>query len=110
VKTGKRWKKSKFYRAKLSRSNNVLQTELGQQTSEASRLRAREQQLVGEVAQLREAKRQIEEELHHLKTQRNVDQLQTKELQEQLEAEAYFSVNDNKSLLSHDFLIKHFFI
>ncbi|KYN34642.1 Rho-associated protein kinase 2 [Trachymyrmex septentrionalis] len=70
---------------------NVLQTELGQQTSEAGRLRAREQQLVGEVAQLREAKRQIEEELHHLKTQRNVDQLQTKELQEQLEAEAYFS-------------------
>ncbi|XP_012063059.1 PREDICTED: rho-associated protein kinase 2 [Atta cephalotes] len=70
---------------------NVLQTELSQQTSEAGRLRAREQQLVGEVAQLREAKRQIEEELHHLKTQRNVDQLQTKELQEQLEAEAYFS-------------------
>ncbi|XP_072750269.1 rho-associated, coiled-coil containing protein kinase 2 isoform X1 [Anoplolepis gracilipes] len=70
---------------------NVLQTDLGQQTSEAGRLRAREQQLVGEVAQLREAKRQIEEELHHLKTQRNVDQLQTKELQEQLEAETYFS-------------------
>ncbi|XP_011253248.1 rho-associated protein kinase 2 isoform X1 [Camponotus floridanus] len=70
---------------------NVLQTDLGQQTSEAGRLRAREQQLIGEVAQLREAKRQIEEELHHLKTQRNVDQLQTKELQEQLEAEAYFS-------------------
>ncbi|XP_011863169.1 PREDICTED: rho-associated protein kinase 1 isoform X1 [Vollenhovia emeryi] len=70
---------------------NVLQTDLGQQTSEAGRLRAREQQLVGEVAQLREAKRQIEEELHHLKTQRNIDQLQTKELQEQLEAEAYFS-------------------
>ncbi|KAL6438984.1 hypothetical protein ACFW04_003778 [Cataglyphis niger] len=70
---------------------NVLQTDLGQQTSEAGRLRAREQQLVGEVAQLREAKRQIEEELHHLKAQRNVDQLQTKELQEQLEAEAYFS-------------------
>ena len=72
---------------------NVLQTDLAQQSSEAGRLRAREQQLAGEVAQLREAKCQIEEELHHLKTQRNVDQLQTKELQEQLEAEAYFSVN-----------------
>lgn len=80
---------------------NVLQTDLGQQTSEAGRLRAREQQLVGEVAQLREAKRQIEEELHHLKTQRNVDQLQTKELQEQLEAEAYFSVRNNKSLIMY---------
>ncbi|XP_046412963.1 rho-associated, coiled-coil containing protein kinase 2 isoform X1 [Neodiprion pinetum] len=70
---------------------NVLQSEFGQQSSEAGRLRAREQQLVGEVAHLREAKRQIEEELHHLKTQRSVDLLQTKELQEQLEAEAYFS-------------------
>ncbi|XP_033232009.1 rho-associated protein kinase 2 [Belonocnema kinseyi] len=69
-----------------------LQTELAQQSSEAGRLRAREQQLMDEVAQLRESKRQIEEELHHLKTQRNVDQLQMKELQEQLEAEAYFSV------------------
>lgn len=79
---------------------NVLQTELGQHLSEAGRLRAREQQLVGEVAQLREAKRQIEDELHHLKTQRNVDQLQTKELQEQLEAEAYFSVNKSFFLKS----------
>ncbi|KAF7992936.1 hypothetical protein HCN44_005717 [Aphidius gifuensis] len=70
---------------------NVLQTELAQQSSDAGRLRAREQQLVVEVGQLREAKRQIEEELHNLKTQRNVDLLQTKELQEQLEAEAYFS-------------------
>ncbi|XP_034951660.1 rho-associated protein kinase 1 isoform X3 [Chelonus insularis] len=70
---------------------SVLQTELGQQTSEAGRLRAREQQLMNEVSQLREAKRQIDEELHSLKTQRNVDLLQTKELQEQLEAEAYFS-------------------
>ncbi|KAK0158161.1 hypothetical protein PV328_009199 [Microctonus aethiopoides] len=70
---------------------NLLQTELAQQSSDGGRLRAREQQLVGEVAQLREAKRQIDEELHSLKTQRNVDSLQTKELQEQLEAEAYFS-------------------
>ncbi|XP_058794341.1 rho-associated protein kinase 1 isoform X2 [Phymastichus coffea] len=70
---------------------SILQSDLAQQSSDTSRLRAREQQLVGEVTQLREAKRQFEEELHHLKTQRNVDQLQTKELQEQLEAEAYFS-------------------
>lgn len=72
---------------------NVLQSELGQQSSEAGRLRAREIQLVGEVSQLREAKRQIDEELANMKTQRNVDLLQTKELQEQLEAEAYFSVS-----------------
>ncbi|XP_043288732.1 rho-associated protein kinase 2 isoform X2 [Venturia canescens] len=70
---------------------NVLQSELAQQSSEAGRLRAREHQLVGEVGQLREAKRQIDEELANMKTQRNVDLLQTKELQEQLEAEAYFS-------------------
>ncbi|XP_057329062.1 rho-associated protein kinase 1 isoform X1 [Microplitis mediator] len=70
---------------------NLLQSDLAQQSSDAGRLRAREQQLVNEVSQLREAKRQIDEELNNLKTQRNVDLLQTKELQEQLEAEAYFS-------------------
>lgn len=70
---------------------NVLQSELSSQSSDAGRLRAREQQLVVEVSQLRDAKRQIDEELHNIKTQRNVDSLLTKELQEQLEAEAYFS-------------------
>ena len=83
---------------------NNLQTELAQQSSEAGRLRAREQQLMDEVAHLRESKRQIEEELHHLKTQRSVDQLQMKELQEQLEAEAYFSVRYFLTMILSKFL------
>lgn len=70
----------------------VLQSELGVQTSEVAHLRAREAQLGREVTQLREAKKSAEEELHKVKAARSVDDLQMKELQDQLEAEQYFSV------------------
>ncbi|XP_046999282.1 rho-associated protein kinase 2 isoform X1 [Schistocerca americana] len=70
---------------------NVLQTELGVQASEVAHLRAREAQLIREVTQLREGKKSIEEELHKVKAARSVDDLQMKELQDQLEAEQYFS-------------------
>lgn len=46
-----------------------------------------------EVTLLRENKRAIEEELYKLKTEHSVTDLQMKELQDQLEAEQYFSVN-----------------
>lgn len=72
---------------------SFLQSELGVQTSETAHLRAREEQLSHEVATLREAKRHIEEEYHKLKTKRSVDDLQMKELQDQLETEQYFSVS-----------------
>jgi hypothetical protein len=39
------------------------------------------------------SKKVIDEELQKLKAQRSVDDLQLKELQEQLEAEQYFSVS-----------------
>lgn len=68
-----------------------LQSELGIQLSEITHLKARESQLAKEVAQLREAKRLIEEELMKLKRDWSVDKLQMKELQDQLEAEQYFS-------------------
>lgn len=70
-----------------------LQSELGVQTSEAAHLKAREDQLSHEVATLREAKRHIEDEFHKLKTKRSVEDLQMKELQDQLETEQYFSVS-----------------
>jgi len=69
-----------------------LQSELGTHISEATQLRARESQLLREVTLLRENKRAIEEELHKLKTEHSVTDLQMKELQDQLEAEQYFSV------------------
>ncbi|XP_008487446.1 rho-associated protein kinase 2-like [Diaphorina citri] len=68
-----------------------LQSDLSVQTSEAAHLKAREEQLSHEVAMLREAKRNIEEEYHKLKTKRSVEDLQMKELQDQLETEQYFS-------------------
>lgn len=70
-----------------------LASELGLATSEVAHLRAREAQLSREVTQLRESKRNIEEELHKLKTQHSVDDLQMKELQDQLETEQHFSVS-----------------
>lgn len=69
----------------------TLQSELGIQLSEITHLKARESQLANEVQQLREAKKHIEEELHKVKRDWSVDTLQMKELQDQLEAEQYFS-------------------
>lgn len=68
-----------------------LQSELGVQLSEITHLKARESQLAKEVTQLREVKAKIEEELHKVKRDWSVDKLQMKELQDQLEAEQYFS-------------------
>lgn len=72
---------------------NGLQSEVNQQASTLAALKARNDQLSGEVASLREGKRTAEEDLHRIKTQRSVDELQRKELQDQLEAEQYFSVS-----------------
>lgn len=69
----------------------TLQSELGIQLSEITHLKARESQLAKEVQQLRETKKHIEEELHKVKRDWSVDTLQMKELQDQLEAEQYFS-------------------
>uniref|UniRef100_A0A1B6L2N5 Rho-associated protein kinase let-502 n=1 Tax=Graphocephala atropunctata TaxID=36148 RepID=A0A1B6L2N5_9HEMI len=69
----------------------ALASEASLATSEVAHLRAREAQLSREVASLRESKRAAEEELHRVKMARSVDDLQMKELQDQLEAEQYFS-------------------
>jgi outer membrane murein-binding lipoprotein Lpp len=71
---------------------SALQSEVGLVSSEVAHLRAREAQLTHEVIQLREGKKSVEEELHKVKAARSVDSLQMKELQDQLEAEQYFSV------------------
>lgn len=48
-------------------------------------------QLVKEITQLRETKRRFEDEISKIKNAHNADILQMKELQDQLEAEQYFS-------------------
>lgn len=92
---------------------STLLSELSLQSSEVAHLKAKEMQLVKEVAQLRETKRKFEDDIVKIKNAHNIDILQVnvllfvnewfhhltdlthhfqmKELQDQLEAEQYFS-------------------
>lgn len=73
-----------------SKKNNLV-SELNLQSSEVAHLKAREGQLQKEVNQLRETKRKFEEDIVQIKNAHNKDILSMKELQDQLEAEQYFS-------------------
>ncbi|KAG8183195.1 hypothetical protein JTE90_005646 [Oedothorax gibbosus] len=68
-----------------------LQSDLSHHLSEVSMLRTRERQLTKEAAELREARRNAEDELYKMRTFKSLTDLQMKELQDQLEAEQYFS-------------------
>lgn len=86
--------KSKALAAQVEQEHgkkSALATELGLQTSEVAALRAREAQLTKEVSSLRDRLRLTEEELHRLKTQKSVDDLQMKDLQDQLEDQQHFT-------------------
>ncbi|CAG9863028.1 unnamed protein product [Phyllotreta striolata] len=69
----------------------TLQSEMSQQTAELNKLKARESQLLQELNQLQEVKKSLEEELLRVKSNWQRDQLQMKELQENLETEQYFT-------------------
>lgn len=68
-----------------------LLSELSLQSSEVAHLKAKEMQLVKEIANLRETKKKFEEDIVKIKNAHNADKLQMKELQDQFEAEQYFS-------------------
>lgn len=68
-----------------------LLSEISLQSSEVAHLKSKEMQLVKEITQLRETKRRFEDEMSKIKNAHNADILQMKELQDQLEAEQYFS-------------------
>ncbi|XP_055298419.1 rho-associated protein kinase 1 [Sitodiplosis mosellana] len=70
---------------------STLLSELSLQSSEVAHLKSKEMQLVKEITQLRETKRRFEDEISKIKNAHNADILQMKELQDQLEAEQYFS-------------------
>lgn len=70
---------------------NTLKSELSLQSSEVAHLKSKEMQLVKEITHLRETKRRFEDEISKIKNAHNADILQKKELQDQLEAEQYFS-------------------
>ncbi|RWS31733.1 rho-associated protein kinase 2-like isoform X2 [Leptotrombidium deliense] len=70
---------------------NTLIAETRDLHEECSRLKLKEQQLVKDLNEQRETRKSVEEELCKVKIARSVDELQMKELQDQLEAEQYFS-------------------
>ncbi|XP_037936362.1 rho-associated protein kinase 1 isoform X2 [Teleopsis dalmanni] len=70
---------------------NTLLSELSLQSSEVAHLKSRENQLQKEIASLRETKKKYEEDIAQLKASYNKEILQKRELQDQLEAEQYFS-------------------
>lgn len=74
-----------------AQKRNAMQNELSQHLSEINRLKAREKQLTKDSTDLRESKKSLEEELYKIRTLKSLDDLQMKELQDQLEAEQYFS-------------------
>ncbi|XP_042225183.1 rho-associated protein kinase 2-like isoform X3 [Homarus americanus] len=68
-----------------------IASDLQAQSSEVALLRTREKLLIRDLEEAKEARSSLEEELHKLKTQKSVDDVQMRELQDTLEAEQYFS-------------------
>jgi len=76
-----------------SHKRSQLQSDLNLQLSEISLLKTKEKQLQRELNETREAKKSLEDELQKIKATKAVDDLQMKELQEQLDTEMHFSVS-----------------
>ncbi|XP_037073648.1 rho-associated protein kinase 1-like isoform X2 [Pollicipes pollicipes] len=70
---------------------SFLQNDFSMQSSQMSLLQSRVTQLQREVTEARQARSEVLEQLQRLRATRQVDELQTKELQDQLEAEQYFT-------------------
>ena len=70
-----------------------LQSDLKTHQSTITQLKAAEKQLTQESKDLRQEKKQVEEELRKQKEELNVQNLRMKEVQDNLEAETYFSVS-----------------
>lgn len=76
-----------------SERRTSLASDLQAQISELSLMRTREKLLIRDLEEAKEARSSLEEELHKLETQKSVDEVQMKELNDTLEAEQYFSVS-----------------
>merc|ERR1712141_367316 len=68
-----------------------MQSEYSVQGSEITLLKTNEKRLLRDLSDHRERTKSLEEELHKVKAARSVDDLQRKELEDQLEAEQYFT-------------------
>ncbi|CAG9814090.1 unnamed protein product [Phaedon cochleariae] len=69
----------------------ILQSEMTHEAAELAKSRAKESQLALELSHLQDIKKTIEEELLRVRSNWQRDQLQMKELQENLETEQYFT-------------------
>ena len=70
---------------------SLMQSDLSVKSSEITLLKTNEKRLIRDSAESRERSKSLEEELHKIRSARAVEDLQRKELEDQLEAETYFS-------------------
>ncbi|XP_048758911.2 rho-associated protein kinase 1-like [Ostrea edulis] len=86
--------KSKNYALQVEQEiqrRNLMQGDFKSQTHDLTRYKTMEKQLNKEISDLKEEKRGLEEELRKVREDLSINDLQMKELQDQLEAEQYFS-------------------
>merc|ERR1712141_678570 len=76
---------------RLKEEKSIMQSEYSVQGSEITLLKTNEKRLLRDLSDHRERTKSLEEELHKVKAARSVDDLQRKELEDQLEAEQYFT-------------------
>ncbi|XP_043227647.1 rho-associated protein kinase 1-like isoform X1 [Amphibalanus amphitrite] len=74
-----------------AQKRSFLQNDFTMQSSQMSLLQSRVTQLQRELTEARQARAELLEQLQRLRATRQVDELQTKELADQLEAEQYFT-------------------
>ncbi|XP_022252479.1 rho-associated protein kinase 2-like isoform X2 [Limulus polyphemus] len=74
-----------------AQKRNAMQAEMSAQLTDLNLTKNRENQQIKELAELREVKKTLQEELKETRVARSAADFQMKELQDQLEAEQYFS-------------------
>ena len=82
------------YASQLERvleEKSLMQSDMSVRASEITLLKTNEKRLIRDSSESRERFKSLEEELHKIRSARAVEDLQRKELEDQLEAEAYFS-------------------
>ena len=86
--------KTRSFSSQLERvieEKSLMQSDLSVKSSEITLLKTNEKRLLRDSAESRERAKSMEEELHKIRSARAVEDLQRKELEDQLEAESYFS-------------------
>merc|ERR1719495_2407104 len=86
--------KVRSYASQLERvleEKSLMQSDMSVRASEITLLKTNEKRLIRDSSESRERFKSLEEELHKIRSARAVEDLQRKELEDQLEAEAYFS-------------------